>query len=411
MQKLFYNGDILTVESPGPAEAVLAEGGRIIAVGDLRSLSRMVGRQSEWIDLEGGALLAGFADCHSNFWAVVRAHAAAHSGGHIGMRAIRAAVRSAAEAYAARGFTVLHARGLTDEGLRALSHSDLPMPLWATVPLEEYETVKRTMASLRAPIYLRGISLDLDLRDDGGVATGETAYCDRALSFALRMAAAERVRPVMRAESEATAAQFLRVMRAVSRCCPDLTALRPILADARLLPPTVLERVRELGIVPCFAVDVLPRLGDDWMAACGMEQTARLAPLASARRAGLPYTLCEGLSGEEDVPDPIGMLTAAVERKTERGVVIGSEERTSVRDALRALTANVAWSCGAEREWGGIRAGMRADLIRLDRSPLSLPTKELRELRVVETFVGGESFWHEEGHNFSTHASRVPIVY
>ena len=79
-----------------------------------------------------------------------------------------------------------------------------------------------------------------------------------------------------------------------------------------------------------------------------------------------PYTLCEGLSGEEDVPDPIGMLTAAVERKTERGVVIGSEERTSVRDALRALTANVAWSCGAEREWGGIRAGMRADLIRLE---------------------------------------------
>ena len=71
MRKLFYNGDILTMESPRPAEALLTEGGRIIAVGDLGAIAAAAGRHAEQVDLEGGALLPGFADCYSDFGAVV----------------------------------------------------------------------------------------------------------------------------------------------------------------------------------------------------------------------------------------------------------------------------------------------------------------------------------------------------
>ena len=138
MRKLFYNGDILTMESPRPAEALLTEGGRIIAVGDLSALAAIAGRHAESVDLQGGALLPGFADCHSDFGAVIRAELGAGHGG----RAIRQAVRRAEALYAARGITVLHGGGMTEETVRLL-HASLPsckIMVGGAVLTQEYAT-------------------------------------------------------------------------------------------------------------------------------------------------------------------------------------------------------------------------------------------------------------------------------
>ena len=413
MRKLFYNGDILTMESPRPAEAVLTEGGRIIAVGDLSALFRFAGRHAEMIDLEGGALLPGFVDCHSDFWAVVcdMMREGGQAAGYHRLRAARAAVRRAAEKYAERGMTVLHMSGITRESAGILAHMDLPLPLMAAADVGDYEDVKRVLAGARGALYLYGISLDLDVRDDGGEATGDLAYCDRAVSYALRMAVAEGVSLVIRSGSEAAVAQCLRVTKAVANVCPALIASRLILLDARALSPAEMERARLLGMIPCFAVDLLPRVGDEYLTAYGMERTARLTPLASAHRAGLAYTFCRGVTGADRIPDPLSLLCAAVERRTARGIVPGMSERASVYEALRALTVNGAWQYHAEREWGSIRAGMRASLLWLDRSPMAVPTRELSEIRPVATFAAGEMIWHEQSKEISTLECRVPSVY
>ena len=46
MRTLFYNGDILTMESPRPAEAVLTDGRRIMAVGDLSAIAPAGGKRN-----------------------------------------------------------------------------------------------------------------------------------------------------------------------------------------------------------------------------------------------------------------------------------------------------------------------------------------------------------------------------
>ena len=413
MRKLFYNGDILTMETPRPTEAVLTEGGRILAVGDLSALSRFAGRHAEIIDLGGGALLPGFVDCGGDFWAVVCGilREAGQSTSHLSVRAVKAAAQRAAERYAARGITVLHGRGMTGESARALAHCLLPLPLMASADIGDYEDVKRAVAGARGEIHLYGISLDLDVTDDGGEPNGGLAYCDRAVGYALRMAAAEGVTLTAKAKSEASVAQFLRVSKAMSSVCPELIAARNILLDARFLPPTEMEHVRQLGMIPCFAADILPRQGDDYLSACGMERTARLTPFASARRAGIAYTLCEGAARTDRIPDPISLLCAAVERKTARGIVPGSTERASVYEALRALTMHGARQYHAEREWGSIRAGARADLVWLDRSPMGVPTRELCEIRPVAAFSKGETVWCEKAQEISTLEEGVPSVY
>lgn len=67
MQTLFYGGDIMTMTRGTTAQALLAEGGRILEVGDLRTISEKAGGACRRVDLGGAALLPAFIDAHSHF--------------------------------------------------------------------------------------------------------------------------------------------------------------------------------------------------------------------------------------------------------------------------------------------------------------------------------------------------------
>ena len=66
--KLFYNGDILTMEGDEPkyAEAIVAENGKIVFIGGISDAETKF-KNSEKIDLKGKTLLPGFIDPHSHF--------------------------------------------------------------------------------------------------------------------------------------------------------------------------------------------------------------------------------------------------------------------------------------------------------------------------------------------------------
>ena len=66
-KKLFYNGDILTLEDELYAEAVLVEYGKIKAVGKKEELTNQ-NEDAEMIDLEGKTLMPSFIDAHSHFF-------------------------------------------------------------------------------------------------------------------------------------------------------------------------------------------------------------------------------------------------------------------------------------------------------------------------------------------------------
>ena len=405
MRMLFYNGDILTMESPHPVEAVLTEGERILAVGDLSALAPLAGRGARTVDLQGGALIPGFVDCGGGFLSAVMRRLT----GQTSARAARAAVRQVWEEYVRQGYTVICAYGVTAQTVRLLAAADLPVPILAVTDITDLEESWRAAAQSHGRVRLWGVSLEADAREDGGVAAGRLAFCDCAVGYALRAAAAAGLTPVVRAESGAAAEQLIRVLRAMSRVCPALPATRPVLLDARALSPLSMDALRRTGVIPAFAADVIPRFGDDVLTACGGETAARLVPYAAARRAGLPYTLCGIDPGE--IPDPMALLSAAVCRRSARGILLGSTERAGVYDALRALTVHGAWQYHAEYTQGSIRAGMRADLVLLDRSPLAVPSAELGEISCVATCVGGDLIFHDCITKFSTQMQRVPSVY
>ena len=64
MKTLYFGGPILTMSDPLYVQAVLVEGGNILAAGSLDRLEAMdAGRR---VDLKGSTLLPGFIDPHSH---------------------------------------------------------------------------------------------------------------------------------------------------------------------------------------------------------------------------------------------------------------------------------------------------------------------------------------------------------
>jgi predicted amidohydrolase YtcJ len=80
-----------------------------------------------------------------------------------------------------------------------------------------------------------------------------------------------------------------------------------------------------------------------------------------------------------------------VTRKSRSGDVIGPDQRVSMADALKALTAHAAWQHGEEASKGTIEVGKLADFVILSANPLTVDPDKIMDLKVVETIKEGKS--------------------
>lgn len=69
MRRLFYNGNIITMNKDFLCDAMVVEGDKIIAVGKKAEIEKMAG-ESELIDLKGCTVLPAFVDAHSHILAM-----------------------------------------------------------------------------------------------------------------------------------------------------------------------------------------------------------------------------------------------------------------------------------------------------------------------------------------------------
>ena len=102
--------------------------------------------------------------------------------------------------------------------------------------------------------------------------------------------------------------------------------------------------------------------------------------------------------GSDNLPiDPRVGLYAAVTRKGLSGRVYGPDEAVSMQEALRMYTVNSAYLSWDEHKKGSIEIGKFADLIVLDRDPLTIPPEQLLTMRVLTTIVNGKVVYQDKG--------------
>ena len=119
----------------------------------------------------------------------------------------------------------------------------------------------------------------------------------------------------------------------------------------------------------------------------GKEQAMYISPMRDAIDAGLHPT-----NHTDFVVAPLDqmmMLWSAVNRISRAGAEIGLDQRVTPYEGLKTMTEWAAEQYGEEVTRGTLEAGKLADLVILDKDPLKVDAKAIREIKVVETIKEG----------------------
>jgi predicted amidohydrolase YtcJ len=99
--------------------------------------------------------------------------------------------------------------------------------------------------------------------------------------------------------------------------------------------------------------------------------------------------LVNGSDAPVEELDPLAGIAAAVLRTQDERPAWRPEQAVSVEAALDATCVEPAWLAQDEHRRGRLVPGMLADLVVLDRDPVTCPEEELPHLEVVVTLLGG----------------------
>jgi predicted amidohydrolase YtcJ len=152
-----------------------------------------------------------------------------------------------------------------------------------------------------------------------------------------------------------------------------------------------LTRYAELGFVPSFFSNHAFFWGDTHVSNLGKDRAYFLSPLKTSLDKGIIYTNHTDY-GVTPI-DQLFLLWTSVVRQSRSGEIIGSGERITPMEGLRALTINGAYQYFEEEIKGSIEAGKLADMVILSDNPVTINPDEIKDIVVLETIKEGETIY------------------
>jgi predicted amidohydrolase YtcJ len=163
------------------------------------------------------------------------------------------------------------------------------------------------------------------------------------------------------------------------------------IVHAGISTPAVQKRIRELHVVIDGNPPFVYWIGS-WFQKYGAERVRWSYPARSYIENGIVEA-----AGSDTAVTPIspwwGIWAAVARKELQTGEVLASEERLTIREALTLYTRNGAYAGFEENEKGTLEPGKVADFVVVDRDLLSVPTDQLKDVRVLATYVGGEKIY------------------
>ena len=183
---------------------------------------------------------------------------------------------------------------------------------------------------------------------------------------------------------------------AVSKSLP-IRETRPCITHCNFMSREAVERMARLGIVadiqPAWLYLDTPTL----TAQFGYERLRYFQPLRTCFELGVP------VGGGSDHMQKIGsfrsvnpynpflaMVTAITRRAKGYEGQLHPEEALSREQAIRFYTANNAYILFLDKEVGSLESGKQADLIVVDRDLLTCAEDQIRDTKVLQTYLAGK---------------------
>ncbi len=178
------------------------------------------------------------------------------------------------------------------------------------------------------------------------------------------------------------------LLKAFGRVLSKGNPLRHHIVHAGNLTAPQIDRVKQLGLYISSQANFFSLLGDGFIEAYGPIRSQELYRFATLLKQGIKL----GLSSDCPVaePNPLIGVRDSICRRTGSGQVFGPAECITTEQAFGLYTREAAYFSFEEKERGTLTQGKWADMVVLDKDPMTLRPESIPDCRVKMTFVGGK---------------------
>jgi predicted amidohydrolase YtcJ len=193
------------------------------------------------------------------------------------------------------------------------------------------------------------------------------------------------------ANGDRTIEQTLNTYSKLLANSPDPKARRLRIEHFTINTPEQVKRAVKLGVIPGFTIGHVDYWGEAFHdKIVGPERADRIDPSGSFKKEGGRFAYhsdspVSNVGPLNYVSEGAGRLWQKAPRK-----VLGSDERVTVDDAIRAVTINPAYEMFSDDKVGSLEVGKLADLVVLSSNPRKTPVDQIRNIQVKETWIDGK---------------------
>ena len=174
-------------------------------------------------------------------------------------------------------------------------------------------------------------------------------------------------------------------------------SLRSVIIHSQFMRPDLISEYVEHGLIPSYFTNHTFFWGDVHMRNMGQGRAFFTSPLRSSIDAGIPFT-----NHTDYYITPHNQLFtvwSAVNRLSRSGIVIGPDQRVAPYEALKAITINGAYQYGEEDQKGTLEVGKLADLVILNKNPLTIDPIAIKDIEVLQTIKEGQVIFTNTDHS------------
>ena len=218
---------------------------------------------------------------------------------------------------------------------------------------------------------------------------GKTGYTETQLKNVMSRAAIDNFQVAVTAVGDAAIARVLDAIDELSETYQGDRRWR--IEQAEVVDPADLPRFGQHDIAVSMRPLAEAQERTIAEARLGAERLGDAFAWKSLANAGA--VLAFGSGAPDEAPRPFAGMATAITRQDASGQPFGGwqpQERLTREAALAAYTTGGAHAAFAEGRLGRIARGQRADFVLVDLDPLLATPDELRSMRVLQTWVGGE---------------------
>ena len=220
---------------------------------------------------------------------------------------------------------------------------------------------------------------------------GYAAMTDEEALELLELAYSNDWQLLAHTNGDAAIDQLIRVVQQAQKSVPDKVR-RDVMIHGQFLRQDQVPELNRLGLFPAL-YPMHTFYWGDWHrdSVAGPARAQNISPTGWLRDAGIPFTIHS--DAPVTFPNSMRILDSAVNRTTRSGAVLGASHRVDPLTALKAMTLWAAYQHGEESTKGSLEVGKQADLVVLDGDPTKVPSRSIKDIKVLQTINDGKTIF------------------